>query len=141
MDAVIARANSQSRFNAALLATFAVVALIMSAVGIYGVMTYAVTRRRHEIGVRMALGASRANVLGDILKRGMALALAGSVIGVSGGLILSRLMATLLFGVQPSDLLTFSGAAALLIIVALAACYVPARHATRVDPVVTLRYE
>ena len=80
-------------------------------------------------------------MLGDILKRGMALALAGSVIGVSGGLILSRLMATLLFGVQPSDLLTFSGAAALLIIVALAACYVPALHATRVDPVVTLRYE
>ncbi|HEX8880976.1 MAG TPA: ABC transporter permease [Candidatus Acidoferrum sp.] len=141
MDAVIARANSQSRFNAALLATFAVVALIMSAVGIYGVMTYAVTRRRHEIGVRMALGASRANVLGDILTRGMALALAGSVIGVLGGLILSRLMAALLYGVQPSDLLTFSAAAALLIMVALAACYVPARHATRVDPVVALRYE
>jgi putative ABC transport system permease protein len=141
MDAVIARANLQSRFNAALLATFAVVALMMSAVGIYGVMTYAVARRRHEIGVRMALGASRANVLGDILKRGMALALAGSVIGVLGGLILSRLMATLLYGVQPSDPLTFSGAAALLIMVALAACYVPARHATRVDPVVALRYE
>jgi putative ABC transport system permease protein len=141
MDAVIARANSQSRFNAALLGTFAAVALIMSAVGIYGVMTFAVTRRRHEIGVRMALGASRANVLGDILKRGMALALAGSVIGVLGGLILSRLMATLLYGVQPSDLLTFSGAAALLIMVGLAASYVPARHATRVDPVVALRYE
>ena len=141
MSAVVARANAQARFNAALLVAFAVVALIMSAVGIYGVMTYAVTRRRHEIGVRMALGASRANVLGDILKRGMALALAGSVIGVSGGLILSRLMATLLYGVQPSDLPTFGGAAALLIMVALAACYVPARHATRVDPVVALRYE
>ena len=141
MDAVIARANSQSRFNAALLATFAVVALMMSAVGIYGVMTYAVTRQRHEIGVRMALGASRANVLGDILKRGMALALTGAVIGVLGALILSRLMTTLLYGVQPSDLLTFSGAAALLVMVALAACYVPARHATRVDPVVALRYE
>lgn len=89
----------------------------------------------------MALGASGANVGGDILKRGMVLALPGSVIGVLGGLILSRLMATLLYGVQPSDLLTFGGASALLIMVALAACYVPARHATRVGPVVALRYE
>jgi putative ABC transport system permease protein len=113
----------------------------MSAVGIYGVMTYAVARRRHEIGVRMALGASRAHVLADILREGMALALAGSVSGILGGLILSRLMATLLDGVRPGDPLTFGGAAALLAIVALAACYVPARDATRVDPVVALRYE
>lgn len=141
MDAVIARANSQARFNAVLLAAFAVVALIMSAVGIYGVMTYAVTRRRHEIGVRMALGASRANVLADVLRQGMALALAGSVTGIAGGLILSRLMATLLYGVRPSDPLTLSGAAVLLTMVALAACYVPARGATRIDPMVALRYE
>lgn len=141
MSAVIARANSQARFNTALLATFAVVALVMSAVGIYGVMTYAVASRRHEIGVRMALGASRVNVLTDILRQGMALALAGSATGVLGGLILSRLMATLLYGVGPSDMLTFLGAAALLTMVALAACYVPARHATRVDPIVALRYE
>ena len=141
MSAVIARANSQARFDAALLATFAAVALIMSAVGIYGVMTHAVARRRHEIGVRMALGASRANVLANILREGLALALAGSVSGILGGLILSRLMATLLYGVRAGDPLTFGGAAALLAIVALAACYVPARDATRVDPVVALRYE
>src|SRR5215472_2656552 len=141
MSAVIARANSQPRFDAALLAAFAAIALVMSAVGIYGVMTYAVARRRHEIGVRMALGASRANVLADILREGMALALAGSLSGILGGLILSRLMATLLYGVRAGDPLTFGGAAALLAIVALAACYVPARDATRVDPVVALRYE
>jgi predicted permease len=141
MEAVVARANSQARFSAALLATFAIVALLMSAVGIYGVMTYAVARRRREIGVRMALGANRGDVLAGILKQGMAMALAGSAIGVLGGLILSRLMGTLLYGVRPSDPLTFAGAAGLLTIVALTACYVPARHATRVDPMTALRYE
>ncbi len=141
MEAVVARANSQARFSAALLAAFAIVALLMSAVGIYGVMTYAVARRRREIGVRMALGASRGDVLTGVLRQGMALAMAGSVIGVLGGLILSRLMGTLLYGVRPSDPLTFTGAAALLTIVALTACYVPARHATRVDPMTALRYE
>jgi putative ABC transport system permease protein len=141
MEEVVTRANSQARFSAALLAAFAVVALVMSAVGIYGVMTYAVARRRREIGVRMALGASRGDVLTGVLRQGMALALAGSLVGVLGGLILSRLMATLLYGVRPSDPLTFTGAAALLTIVALTACYVPARHATRVDPMTALRYE
>jgi predicted permease len=141
MEAVVTRANSQARFSAALLAAFAVVALLMSAVGIYGVMAYAVARRRQEIGVRMALGASRGDVLSGILRQGMAMALAGAVIGVVGGLILSRLMGTLLYGVRPSDPLTFAGAAALLTIVALTACYVPARMATRVDPMTALRYE
>jgi putative ABC transport system permease protein len=141
MEAVVVRANAQARFSTALLAAFAIVALVMSAVGIYGVMTYAVERRRREIGVRMALGASRSEVLSGILRQGMALALGGSVIGIVGALILSRLMATLLYGVGPSDFLTFVGAAALLTIVALTACYVPARHATRVDPMTALRYE
>jgi predicted permease len=141
MEEVVGRANSQARFSAALLAAFAAVALLMSAVGIYGVMTYAVERRRREIGVRMALGASRGDVLYGVLRQGMALAIAGSVVGVLGGLILSRLMSTLLYGVRPSDPLTFTGAAALLTIVALTACYVPARHATRVDPMTALRYE
>ena len=141
MEAVVTRANSQARFSAALLAAFAIVALLMSAVGIYGVMAYAVARRRQEIGVRMALGASRGDVLSGVLRQGMAMALAGAVIGVAGGLILSRLMGTLLYGVKPSDPLTFAGAAALLTIVALTACYMPARHATRVDPMTALRYE
>jgi predicted permease len=141
MEAVVTRANSQARFSAALLAAFAIVALLMSAVGIYGVMAYAVARRRQEIGVRMALGASRGDVLSGVLRQGMAMALAGAVIGVAGGLILSRLMGTLLYGVRPSDPLTFAGAAGLLTIVALTACYVPARHATRVDPMTALRYE
>jgi putative ABC transport system permease protein len=141
MDAVVVRANAQARFSTALLAAFAIVALVMSAVGIYGVMTYAVERRRREIGVRMALGASRGDVLSGVLRQGMALALCGSVIGIVGALILSRLMATLLYGVGPSDFLTFAGAAALLTIVALTACYVPARQATRVDPMTALRYE
>jgi predicted permease len=141
MEAVVTRANSQARFSAALLAAFAIVALLMSAVGIYGVMAYAVARRRQEIGVRMALGASRGDVLSGVLRQGMAMALAGAVIGVAGGLILSRLMGTLLYGVKPSDPLTFAGAAALLTIVALTACYVPARHATLVDPMTALRYE
>jgi len=141
MGAVIGRANSQARFNAALLAAFAAVALVMSAVGIYGVMTYTVTCRRREIGVRMALGASRVNVLASILRQGLALALAGSVLGVLGGLFLSRLIAALLYGVEPSDPLTLISAAALLTMVALAACYFPARDASRVDPIVALRYE
>jgi predicted permease len=141
MEAVVTRANSQARFSAALLAAFATVALLMSAVGIYGVMAYAVARRRQEIGVRMALGASRGDVLSGILRQGMAMALAGAVLGIVGGLILSRLMGTLLYGVRPSDPLTFAGAAALLTIVALTACYVPARMATRVDPMTALRYE
>ena len=141
MEAVVTRANSQARFSAALLAAFAAVALLMSAVGIYGVMAYAVARRRQEIGVRMALGASRGDVLSGVLRQGMAMALAGTVIGVVGGLILSRLMGTLLYGVKASDPLTFAGAAGLLTIVALTACYVPARAATRVDPMTALRYE
>ena len=141
MSAVIARANSQARFNAGLLAAFATLALVMSAVGIYGVMTYAVTCRRHEIGVRMALGASRVQVLAGVLRQGMALALAGSAAGILGGLILSRLMAALLYGVRPSDPLTFGGAAALLTMVALAACCLPARDATRVDPMAALRHD
>jgi predicted permease len=141
MEAVVTRANSQARFSAALLAAFAIVALLMSAVGIYGVMAYAVARRRQEIGVRMALGASRGDVLSGVLRQGMAMAMAGAVIGVGGGLILSRLMGTLLYGVKPSDPLTFVGAAGLLTMVALMACYVPARHATRVDPMTALRYK
>ena len=141
MTAVVARGNSQARFNAALLTAFGGVALLLSAVGIYGVMAHEVTRRRHEIGVRMALGASHVNVVGDILRQGVSLALAGSAIGLLAGLLLSRLINTLLYRVQASDPLTLGSSAAVLMVVALAACWVPARHAVRVDPMVALRYE
>jgi putative ABC transport system permease protein len=141
MDDVVAEANAEPRFEMALLAVFAAVALILAAVGIYGVMSYSVERRTREIGIRISLGASRTDVLRLVVRQGMALALAGSAAGIVGALLLSRLMTKLLYGVRPTDPLTFSGVAILLTLVALAANYLPARRATRVDPIVALRYE
>jgi len=100
-----------------------------------------VNERRHEIGIRLALGAQPRNILAIILRQGLGIALAGSVIGLAGALVVSRLMATLLYGVRPTDPLTFAGVALLLIGVALLACYIPARRAIRVDPLIALRYE
>jgi putative ABC transport system permease protein len=141
MDDVVAEANAEPRFEMALLAVFAAVALILAAVGIYGVMSYSVERRTREIGIRISLGASRNDVLRLVVRQGMALALAGSAAGIVGALLLSRLMTKLLYGVLPTDPLTFTGVAVLLTLVALAANYLPARRATRVDPIVALRYE
>ena len=141
MDAVVADANAQPRFEMMLLGVFAVVALILAAVGIYGVMSYSVSRRTHEIGIRISLGASRTDVMKLVVRQGMVLALTGSAAGIAGALLLSRLMIKLLYGVQPTDPTTFVGVAMLLILVALAASYIPARRATRVDPMVALRYE
>ncbi len=141
MDGVVADANAQPRFEMLLLAVFAGVALALAAVGIYGVMSYSVSRRTHEIGIRLSLGASRASVLRLVVRQGMTLALAGSAVGLSSALLLSRLMTKMLYGVHPNDPLIFGGVAFVLSVVALAASYVPARRATRIDPMVALRYE
>jgi putative ABC transport system permease protein len=129
------------RMNVVLLATFAFIALVLAAVGIYGIMAHSVTQRTQEIGLRMALGAQLQDVLQMVLRSGMSLALIGIAIGLVGAFFLTRLMRTLLFGVTPTDAVTFASVAVILFVVALLACYIPARRATRVDPLVALRYE
>jgi len=145
MAQVMAESIARPRFNMLLMALFAVVALLLAAVGIYGVMAYSVTQRTHEIGVRMALGASSADVLKMVVRQGMALTLFGVGIGLAGAFIITRLISSLLSGllfqVGTHDPLTFVGIALLLALVALLACWIPARRATRVDPMVALRYE
>jgi putative ABC transport system permease protein len=124
-----------------LLGIFATVALALAAVGIYGVISYTVSQRTHEIGIRVALGAQGSDVLKLVVGQGMALALAGVGLGLAAAAGLTRLMSTLLYGVSPTDAPTFVAVAVLLSAVALVACVVPARKATKVDPMVALRYE
>jgi predicted permease len=129
------------RFGAVLVGAFALVALLLGAVGLYGVMSYVVSQRTHEIGIRMALGAQRGRILRSVLARGMSLVIAGVALGLAGSLAAARLIASQLFGVKPFDPQTIFGVSALLVSVALVACYLPARRATRVDPLTALRHE
>jgi putative ABC transport system permease protein len=141
MDTLIAATTAESRFQARLLAAFAVVSLALTIVGIYGVLAYSVAQRTREIGVRMALGAQGADVFGMLLRKALALVSAGIVIGGAGALALTRVLEKFLFEVKPADLPTFAAVTVILALSALAACYVPTRRAMRVDPMVALRYE
>jgi putative ABC transport system permease protein len=141
MDDVAAESFAARRFNMSLLSLFAGLALVLAAIGIYGVMSYAVTQRTQEIGIRMALGASAADVLKLVLRNGMGLVLIGVILGLAGAFGLTRLMVSLLFGVTPNDVLTIGVVSGVLVAVALLACFIPARRATKVDPLVALRYE
>ncbi|MGH9745224.1 MAG: ABC transporter permease [Candidatus Acidiferrales bacterium] len=141
MRQVIVESSSDTQFEATLLAIFAGLALLLAAVGIYGVMSYLVAQRTQELGIRMALGAQPLDLLRLVIGRGVALTVAGLAIGLVAAFAVTRLLSTLLFGVSATDPVTFFGVAILLGVVALAACYIPARRATRIDPLIALRYE
>ena len=141
MASVMARSIAEQRFFMTLMGVFAALALVLAGGGIYGVLSYQVARRTREIGIRMALGARPWDVLRMVLNEGLRVVLVGVAIGTAAALALTRLMASLLFGVKPTDPVTFAAVAALLVCVALAACYIPARRATHVDPIIALRYE
>jgi len=141
MEEVLGREASQRRLGMILLSAFAVLALLLASLGIYGVLAYFVAQHRNEIGVRLALGASPARILLLVLQKGMKLTLLGVAIGLAASFALTRLMTSLLFGVKAVDPLTFAAVPVLLAVVALLACWIPARRAARVDPMVALRYE
>jgi putative ABC transport system permease protein len=141
MQQLRADSIAPERLNLMLFTCFAVVALLLASVGIYGVMSYSVTQRTHEIGIRMALGAQPRNVLGMVVRQGMILTVTGLALGIGVALLATQLMASLLFSVSATDPLTFIAIPLLLAGVALGACFVPARRATKVDPLVALRYE
>jgi putative ABC transport system permease protein len=141
MNEVIANTLSKRRFSMILLEAFSVVALLLASVGLYGVISYLVGQRTHELGVRIALGAQRQNVLRLVLGQGMRMTIAGMILGLIAALGLTRLLVTLLYGVSATDPLTFAAISLLLLGVAVLACLIPAWRATKLDPLVALRYE
>jgi predicted permease len=141
LDGVLSASLAGRRFSLELIAAFAVTALLLAGLGVYGVISFVVNERSLEIGIRLALGATRGEILRLVFRQGIGLALAGAAAGLVGALLVSRLMTGVLYGVRPADPLTFIAVTAVLTFVALAACYVPAWRATRVDPLVALRYE
>jgi len=141
MESLLSTSVARARFSASLLTVFSFVALVMAAVGIYGVMSYTVLQRTHEIGVRMALGAQRFDVLKLMVRKGVVLGLVGVATGLAASFGLTRLISTLLFEVTATDSMTFAAVSVGLFLVTLIACYVPAHRATRVDPLKALRYE
>jgi ABC-type antimicrobial peptide transport system permease subunit len=141
MSEVIASSLAERQFSMILFGIFAALALLLASIGIYGVVSYLAGQRTHEIGVRMAMGARPRDVLRLVLGQGLKMAFLGVAVGIPAALALTRLMANLLFGVSATDPITFAGVGIILTFVALVACFVPARRATRVDPIVALRYE
>jgi len=141
MEKIVADSIAQPRLSMMLMGLFGALALILAAVGIYGLLSYSVTQRTQEMGIRIALGAQVTDVLRLILKHGLVLVLAGEALGLVAAFALTRLISSLLFGVTPTDATTFIAVAGVLASVALLACYFPARRATKVDPLVALRYE
>jgi ABC-type antimicrobial peptide transport system permease subunit len=141
LDDVLSDSLSVKRFSMEMIALFAAIALLLAGLGIYGTISYVVNEQRREIAIRLALGAQRGNIRSMILRRGLGLAAAGAGIGVAGALLVSHLMAGLLFGVSPNDLTTFAGVTFVLTTVALAASYIPALRAMRLDPIATLHSE
>src|SRR6266404_27374 len=141
LDETVSASLTERRFSMEMVALFALTALLLAGLGIYGVISYMVSERTHEIGIRIALGADRRSILRMVLRQGLGLAIIGAAVGLVGALVVSHFMAGLLFGVRPTDPLTFACVALLLIGVAVLACYIPARRAIRVDPLVALRHE
>ena len=141
MEEWLSRSTASRCFNMQLLGIFATLALLLAGIGIYGVTSYAITRRTHEIGVRLALGAQPRDVLKLVIRQCMKLALIGVGVGLLTSFALTRVMASLLYGVSATDPATFVGVSLLLAVIALLACYIPARRATKIDPLVALRYE